>query len=388
MTNKSSTLKTFRILTLLGLVFAAYLSKATFPFDYHKKQMMITINGEVDSYCGMSNDKLTCFSDSLQEEDGPITIVEQMAQYPGGEKELMRFIQANIRYPEEAKTASAQGTVYVALFIDKEGKPKNAKVIRSVHPALDAEALRVISLLSDWIPAKQQGKPVVMRFTLPVRFNLLAFEEKSKMPRFPGGEVAFLEYIMKNITYPAEAVKDSAKGTVNVTFSVNNQGKVEDVKVSLSVHPALDEEAIRVVNSSPEWTPGKEVSYEVPVNFDIKMMAPSNEVMNTDSIFTFDMVEEKPQFPGGERKMMEFIKNNLKYPVLAQEMGYQGTVIVNFVVREDGKIFLTKVLKGISWDLDAEALRIIKIMPDWKPGKVEGKPVKVSFIIPLKFVLN
>jgi periplasmic protein TonB len=102
----------------------------------------------------------------------------------------------------------------------------------------------------------------------------------------------------------------------------------------------------------------------------------------------FAVVEQMPQFPGGEKEMMKFIHDNLKYPVIAQEMGVSGTVIVNFVVGRDGKISRIKVMRGIGSGCDEEAIRVLGKMPAWNPGKQGGKPVMVSYTVPFKFILN
>jgi TonB family protein len=101
----------------------------------------------------------------------------------------------------------------------------------------------------------------------------------------------------------------------------------------------------------------------------------------------FTVVDQMPVFPGGEKAMMEFIKKEMKYPISAQETGVQGTVIVNFIVDKTGKIKNAKVLKGVP-PLDAEALRVLTLMPAWQPGKMKGKPVSVSYTVPFKFVLK
>jgi protein TonB len=102
----------------------------------------------------------------------------------------------------------------------------------------------------------------------------------------------------------------------------------------------------------------------------------------------FVVVEQMPQFPGGEKEMFKFIKDNLKYPVIAQEMGVSGTVIVNFVVGRDGKITRVKVMRGIGSGCDEEAVRVLEKMPAWSPGKQGGKPVLVSYTVPFRFILN
>ncbi len=102
----------------------------------------------------------------------------------------------------------------------------------------------------------------------------------------------------------------------------------------------------------------------------------------------FIIVEQMPQFPGGEREMMKFIKSNLRYPTTAIEMGISGTVTVSFVVDRDGKITRIKVIRGIGGGCDEEAVRILERMPVWTPGKQRGIAVLVSYSVPFKFVLQ
>lgn len=98
--------------------------------------------------------------------------VEQMPEFPGGMAGLMQYITKNLRYPEEAKVKGIQGRVTVRVVVNTEGKVTNAEVLRSVDPALDAEALRVASSLPDWKPGMKDGKPVNVRFIFPVNFSL------------------------------------------------------------------------------------------------------------------------------------------------------------------------------------------------------------------------
>lgn len=101
----------------------------------------------------------------------------------------------------------------------------------------------------------------------------------------------------------------------------------------------------------------------------------------------YHYVETKPLFDGGEAGLLKYIASTTNYPKLAKENGISGTVWIGFTINEKGKIEDTKVLRSIDKLLDAEALRVIKSLPDWKPGLQAGKPVKVSFEIPIKFKL-
>ncbi len=102
----------------------------------------------------------------------------------------------------------------------------------------------------------------------------------------------------------------------------------------------------------------------------------------------FDIVESPPSFPGGERAMYSFIQKNLVYPPIAEENQISGKVICQFIVGADGAIKNVQVLRGRDRSLDAEAVRVIKMMPKWIPGKQAGKTVKVRFILPITFQLN
>ncbi|MDO4164838.1 MAG: TonB family protein [Bacteroides sp.] len=102
----------------------------------------------------------------------------------------------------------------------------------------------------------------------------------------------------------------------------------------------------------------------------------------------FDMVEQMPQFPGGQAEMMAFISKNLRYPTIAQENGTQGRVTCQFVVGADGAVRDVKVLRGVDPYLDKEAVRVIMSMPKWIPGKQNGKAVSVKYTVPIMFRLS
>ena len=102
----------------------------------------------------------------------------------------------------------------------------------------------------------------------------------------------------------------------------------------------------------------------------------------------FDMVEQMPQFPGGQAEMMQFISKNMKYPTIVQENGTQGRVTCQFVVGADGMVRDVKVLRGVDPYLDKEAVRVIMSMPKWIPGKQNGKAVSVKYTIPVMFRLQ
>ena len=102
----------------------------------------------------------------------------------------------------------------------------------------------------------------------------------------------------------------------------------------------------------------------------------------------FTVVEEMPEFPGGQGELLKYLGKSIKYPVIAHENGIQGRVICAFVVNRDGSIVDAEVLRGVDPSLDKEALRVINSMPKWKPGKQRGKPVRVKYTVPVTFRLQ
>ena len=111
-----------------------------------------------------------------------------------------------------------------------------------------------------------------MTSTAQTKKNDMVFDVVEVMPQFPGGQIAMLQYLMKNIKYPEQAMKEGIQGRVTVRFIVEKDGSISDVKPVLSVHPLLNKEAVRVVKSMPKWTPGKQNGKPVRVRFNLPVM--------------------------------------------------------------------------------------------------------------------
>ena len=129
----------------------------------------------------------------------------------------------------------------------------------------------------------------------------------------------------------------------------------------------------------------KVVEQDDIVTMEGEVEAPAQESPADDA---FDVVEQMPEYPGGPKALMEFLNNNVQYPAEAEKAGIQGRVIATFVVEKDGSISNAKVVKSVDPLLDAEALRVIDAMPNWKPGMQNGKVVRVKYTIPLSFHLD
>jgi TonB family protein len=128
---------------------------------------------------------------------------------------------------------------------------------------------------------------------------------------------------------------------------------------------------------------GDSVFVEEEVVFDVFV----EEEVDEEQIF--DVVEEQPQFPGGAAAMMKFLSNNIQYPRISRDNGSQGRAMVRFTVNSDGSIQDTEIIKSTGdMYLDREALRLVESMPKWSPGRQNGKPVRVKFVLPVNFHLQ
>lgn len=244
----------------------------------------------------------------------------------------------------------------------------------------------------------------------------VVFEVVEHMPEFPnGGMGALIKFLSENLQYPAAAKEKGIQGRVTLQFIVNADGSISGTKVLRSVDPDLDKEAIRLINTMPNWKPGMQrgqavrVKYTVPVMFRLtpdekkpeQEYMPVNEqpseVVAVGSAPTspaelkgdvFEVVENMPEFPGGMGGLMQYISRNIKYPVEAQKAGIQGRVIIQIVVDKDGNAGHAKVIQGADPLLDAEALRLAGNMPKWKPGTQRGQAVNVKYTFPIMFRLQ
>ncbi|GCB37403.1 hypothetical protein KGMB02408_43480 [Bacteroides faecalis] len=267
--------------------------------------------------------EVTAIKDTIPE-DVLFEVVEQMPEFPGGLEALQLFLRNNIRYPEIAHEKGTQGRVIVQFVVRKDGSISDIKTVNSVDPYLDKEAERVISRMPKWIPGRQRGKAVSVKFTVPIMFRLNG-------PKKPETKlIALTRRVEKPL--PLEEVKKAVLSEVVVTGYAPSE--------------TSEEEAVA------------------------------------------DTIEKMPKFPGGEEALMRFIAQNIKYPTIAQKKKEQGKVILRMTVGKDGKISNINVQQSVSPYLDAEAIRVISEMPEWEPGENKGEPINVEFTLPITFRLQ
>lgn len=151
----------------------------------------------------------------------------------------------------------------------------------------------------------------------------------------------------------------------------------------------------KVVNMITVVDNNEEIESEIDIDVNVEEDEPIEPTIPIDIIeeeiveeVPFIIVENMPTFPGGEKKMMEYVAKNVKYPQLAKEVGTQGRVFVSFVVEKDGSITNVTILRGIGSGCDEEAIRVVKSMPKWNPGLQCGRAVRVSCNLPINFKLQ
>lgn len=223
---------------------------------------------------------------------------------------------------------------------------------------------------------------------------------------------------LKNIADEAAAKRQAMQEAVELSaLEQKKEAKVErkEVVKQENVEKVVEKVKSSVKFTAPEIKKDNEVRPEDEMksqeeimssklsvgSFDVKGNDEGGEVLKAKEVIAtepvkpkeeenkvFDVVEQMPSFPGGNAALMNYLNQNIKYPVIAEENGIQGRVIVQFVVGKDGHISDVKVAKSVDPSLDKEAVRVVKGMPKWIPGKQNGQAVTVRYTLPVTFRLN
>lgn len=203
--------------------------------------------------------------------DTVYTEVEQRPVFPGGEAELYKWLNRNIRYPEEAAERDIQGRPIVQFKVAADGSISDVHIVRSADPLLDAEAVRVVKEMPAFEPGKINGEPVNVWYTLPLTFKLAPKENKAPTDaeeaatldpadctaaEYPGGEMAMFSFVARNLVYPKDDVLAGRSGRVYLDVVINKDGSVGEVTVSDNTgSEAMAREAVRVVKRMPKFKP-------------------------------------------------------------------------------------------------------------------------------------
>ena len=384
---------------------------------------------EVDSICEIAQ---------VPTNDGPekiYQVVEVQPEFPGGMKEMMKYIQSNLKYPEAAKAAGAEGKAFVQFVVKADGSINDVHIMRSTgNESLDAEALRVVKAMPKWRPAMNKGKAVNVKFVLPVVFKL---QKEAPVIELEGGSAAVDKehnavFVVDGELYEGDIADINSQEIESMTVVKKERLSAEE----LEKYNAGDRDGVIFITMKKSQKAEAVESNQNP--------AP----------------EKMPEYPGGQQELMKYLSTKTKYPKEARDAEVMGKVFVRFVVQKDGTIAEASVLKGeyskyvysaeaislknhiaqkeeelekfvadgvsdniikrramelaelkvqahssieknsgrteVKVDasdvavkaLEAEALRVIGSMPKWIPGMQDGKPVFTQFVMPIMFRLQ
>lgn len=229
-------------------------------------------------------------------------------------------------------------------------------------------------------------------------FNIKSIKDYTALEQtaeFPGGLEAFYAFLAMNVRYPQEV---DAQGKVLVSFIIEKDGALSNFKITQSLAPAFDKEALRVVKLSPKWRPalqnGQSIreQFTVPISFTLfaktpkfpaPVVKPVVPVDNNNEIFT--AVENSAEFPGGIEGFYRYLAANIRYPEEARQHNVQGKVFATFIVEKDGSITSIKILRGLGSGIDGEAVRVLSNMPKWNPGVQNGYAIRQQYTVPISF---
>jgi len=206
-------------------------------------------------------------------------------------------------------------------------------------------------------------------------------------------EIGFI--IVLGITLIAFEWTSSEGGTIDLG-TVNFEAEEEMIPVTRQEEvkpppppPPQVTEILNIVEDDVEIEEELEIEdMEADEQMEVEIVEVVEEVEEEEEVFNFYLLEDKPEFPGGEAGLYKWIAQNTNYPEIAKDNGIAGRVFISFVIDKDGKVTEVKLLRGVDPYLDKEAIRVVKSMPAWKPGKQRGKNVKVSFQVPINFILK
>ncbi|GAA4439933.1 hypothetical protein GCM10023188_36590 [Pontibacter saemangeumensis] len=360
------------------------------------------------------------------------TYVEQMPAFKGGDTELMNFLSGNMQYPQDARAAGVEGLVIISMIIETNGSITGIDTLKGLSESTDAEAKRLAALTAGkWSTGRQHGKPLRVKYTLPVRFSLAedgSAAVLSKMPQFKGGPEAMVSTINKHLQMPAAARKENVNARVDVKFNIEADGSVSNVAIAgtklkrsvgagadmdymdastfklqdMSVLAQLTEAAAGAIkHTSGMWEPGlqhgKPVVAEVilPVllsgagkpdtgkQLEMMQLAYQSDAYDKKTIYEENEVDVSATLKDGP--VYKFLAENLRYP---EGSDFSGRVKLFYIVQLDGGIIGPMIYREEEQQaIAAEIKRVFKLAEGrWVPAQKNTQPVAASQELTVEFV--
>lgn len=302
------------------------------------------------------------------------TETDKPAAFDGGSAKLNEFLKANIKYPSLALECDIQAYTEVYFTVNQLGKIKNIAFKSDEYRILNDEVIRVIKMLPDWLPAQKNNKNVNSIVSIPFSFTIAENGEPN---------ISFDKNAESNIFQFNQPIIELDGKVLPNTFNIS---LIDTSKINISEFQKYSQELIKNYGINAKNGLFKVLSIKNELQINTVMLIDSANYINGERIL--EVVEQMPQFPGGESALLEFLGKNIRYPVDALEKGISGHVITRFVVDQYGNVKNVEVVRSICPSLDLEAIRVLKSIPNWIPGKQNGKNVAVYFTFPMSFKIQ
>lgn len=361
------------------------------------------------------------------EKKGDTTILlfaEQMPEFPGGNEELSKYLVNNIKYPKIAKENGIEGRCILTFVVCDNGKICNIESVHKVGWGLDDEAIRVIKAMPAWTPGMQNGKPVFVTYTLPIRFEMevhvntdTIFYNKAWQvcSKDNASYIRIIKPIMNQFAvndYYYPSMKIQMKG---IYSDINHDKELEN-----GTFQYFSDSGYKT--SEGDFYEGKKegkwnyffengsVWYTKTFNYDKqdgecitfypngskrRMEIFNNGILKKGICYTpegkdtsYFPMEERPEFPGGDEALSKFLSQNIQYPPEARENEIEGKVMVQFSIDKNGNLQDIMIISSPDASLSTETLRVMHLMPQWKPNRFEGMYVEEKNTLPVRFQLK
>ncbi len=338
-------------------------------------------------------------------------------RFVNGSMAFTQYMAKNLRYPLEAMQAATIGTELVSITIAQTGKLANITIINSLGRAVDGEVVRLFrSTRKLWLPADGSASQDSIMLFLPIKFTLADgsgdkdFYVEAVKPDFILNETVVVGYsspINPNLHDDAYYINELSSASQKKEY----KQMLKMVNELIRRNPYSDKLYLQRANIEQQLgqTDGACSDYNKIIYFLGRTSFPkkfiqncpefprhsSSETMSAqttrqepieEEIFT--VCEVPPSFPGGPTELDNFLRQNLRYPEAALNKKVQGKVLVSFIVTKDGNIQNVEVLKDRGFGTNEEAVRLLKSMPQWIPGKQSGRPVNVKYNLAIPFRLE
>lgn len=276
------------------------------------------------------------------------------------------------------KSVNIDSAEWCDLVFEGKNKAYGAYALRQSSGKRHMVAFGVVVILMAFVSVLPQLIGVINEFTR--RENLGAMDQTVELSNIlVDVEIPEENIIREEIAPPPPPMKSTIQ-FVPPTI-------VEDDKVTENEMKTQDEVIESKLQVSIADVKGEDDKFGIDIAELDKHKVIMEEPKKDDNIIHHH-VAQMPMYPGGEAELYRYISDNLKYPVIDQENGIQGRVTLRFVVDKTGKIDKVEIVKGVSVNCDKEAVRVVKSMPNWVPGKNNGEPVNVYFTLPIVFRLK